>query len=230
MLKLKREGRACTNVKKVLELAEDKSLTDKKIAEIADCSVVAIRRWREVGRGSYDHVNRLLMYLSGVEVTTPKGKSLQITNIEDLAHRAAELGFEANFRYVGKEHFSFDIENDKTGNESRGHAKFLFNGEELGQGRLVWRVVRHLVDTKGLNYANLVEVFPKNTQGSIGVISRVEDVKDKGRFFMKNDEIITLPDGDEIVVCREWGMGVNPNTPRFVEAAIGLGYDIEQIM
>jgi len=229
-MKLEREGRACVNVEEVLLLAEKKALTDKKIAEIADCSVVAVRRWREVGRGSYDHVNRLSMYLSGVEVATPKGKSLQITNIEDLAHRAAELGFEASFRYVGKEHFSFDIEKDKTGNESRGHTKFLFNGEELGQGRLVWSVVKHLVDTKGFNYAKLVEAFPKNTQGSLGVISHVEDVRDERRFFMKNDEIITLPDGGEIVVCREWGMGVNPNTPRFVEAAIGLGCDVKKIM
>ncbi len=227
MIKLEREGRACTNVEEVIQLAEEKGLTDKEIADIADCSVVAVRRWRDVGRGSYDHVHKVLAYLSGEDVILPRGKNLQEASIEDLAHRAAMLGFETNFRYVGKQRFSFDIENCE--NKNRGYAKFRFQGKEFGQGRLVLSVIKYLVNNKGFDFAQLEEAFPPNIQGSLGVISRIEDVKDTRRYFMKSDEIIILPDGDEIAVCREWGTGINPNTPRFIEAALRLGCEIDQI-
>ena len=62
-------------------------------------------------------------------------------------------------------------------------------------------------------YADILEFFPKELQGSYGVIqtlSQIEERKAKGfqtenRFFLGNNEILTSGDGIRFAVSSEWG-------------------------
>jgi hypothetical protein len=222
-----REGRACSNVREILETAEKKGLNDKEIGLLAQCSTVSIRRWRESGRGDYNHVSLLFTALQGGD-SNITGTLLADASIEDLTARAWELGFEASFRYTGKPIVA--SRNIVPSSPARqGTAKFMFQGEEYGQGRLVMAVINHIVEQHNCDYKTLTEYFPDRLQGSLGVVARLSDIRDHSRYFMKEDEIVTLSDGEQVAVCNQWGMGASPNTPQFIEQARELGCSIEQL-
>jgi len=226
MIELERDGRACSNVLEVLTLAEKKGLSDKEIGSLAGCSTVALRRWRETGRGDYSHVNRLLAALHGTG-NNARGILLADASLDDLAARAWVLGYEASFRYTGKPNIINAITEDAQ--PSQGPSKFRFQGKEYGQGRLVLAVINFTVNKHACNYQKLAEFFPARLQGSLDVVARVEEIKDTTRYFMKEDDIIILHNGDRVAVCNQWGMGASPNTPRFIERAKQLGCLIEPI-
>ena len=75
----------------------------------------------------------------------------------------------------------------------------------------------------------MLRVFPKQLQGSIGVVADIETAKQRKdydlRFFTDDDEIVHLSNG-EMVVCSQWGI---LNIPNFVEHARTLGYEINEI-
>jgi hypothetical protein len=226
MIKLERDGRACSNVLEILALAEKKGLSDKKIGSLAGCSTVALRRWRESGRGDYSHVSRLFTALQeGGSSST--GILLADASLEDLTARAWELGFEASFRYTGKPIITEAIKEIAKPIEKP--SQFRFEGKEYGQGRLVLAVVKAYVNKHACDYQKLAEEFPARLQGSLDVVARIEDIKDPTRYFTKDDDIVILHDGERVAVCNQWGWGATPNTPKFIKKAEDLGYVIQPI-
>ena len=116
--------------------------------------------------------------------------------------------------------------------KSRDKTKYSFNGENYGKGRLVLEVVREFVsDHADITHEELQLAFPKQLQGSIGVINETSFVKNKykdkdhKRHFLNVDEAIQLSDCS-VAVCTEWGAG---NINNFIKQTEEHGYKISPV-
>ena len=118
--------------------------------------------------------------------------------------------------------------------QGKDFSKYLFEGKTYGKSRLVLAVLQQYVeDYHPVTFEELEKAFPSTLQGSLGVVKRIEDVSDKykgnggvKRYFIKEDEIIHLSSGEQVIVCTQWG---SSNLEKFIEYAIlGLGYQIEK--
>lgn len=116
------------------------------------------------------------------------------------------------------------IERDKT--------KYKFNGVTYGKGRLVLAVVSQYVeDHQDINFEEVQAAFPKELQGSIGVVNRLDYVLtkwhayDKKRHFTKDNEVIKM-NNEDIAVCTEWGID---NIGSFINKARLNGYEITEV-
>lgn len=100
---------------------------------------------------------------------------------------------------------------------SRDRTKYSFEGGQLlNKRRFVLEVVKYYVRCHPqISYENLIRVFPAtlHSNKSNGVIKRYNDVVKqvalnpdvRNRFFMKDDEVITLSNGMKVVVHNQWG-------------------------
>ena len=109
------------------------------------------------------------------------------------------------------------------------------DGDVLYQGRMVLEVVKRYVrENVGITFEQLQEVFPDAiAKNKFGVVRRFEqtmaDVEHK-RYFVSEQEKITLTDNTVVVVSREWGRaGGDGNIPGFVAKANELGYDVHEV-
>lgn len=103
--------------------------------------------------------------------------------------------------------------------------KYKFNEHIYGTARLVLAVVKKLIqDNPGITYQELEQKFPKRLQGSLGVIIKLDKIKDNKRFFISTDDVITLSDGIKIAVCSQWDKN---NIREFINKVKELGYHVE---
>ncbi len=112
----------------------------------------------------------------------------------------------------------------------RDTTRYRFENEVYLKNRLVLAVVKAYVrDNPKISRDELKAIFSKNLQGSIGVVEKVELAHNRldyqVRFFVKEDEIIRLIDGD-MYVCTQWGI---LNIPNLIKCATTLGYTIETV-
>jgi hypothetical protein len=115
----------------------------------------------------------------------------------------------------------------------RDATKYQFRGSTYGKGRLVLAVVHAFVEDRNgsVTHKGLMEAFPKQLQGSIGVVmplSEAQDIYDRTghkRHFLRPNEIVRASPTD-MAVCTEWGKG---NINSFIERALALGFDIEAV-
>jgi len=116
--------------------------------------------------------------------------------------------------------------------QGRSYAKYHFEGQLLGKGRLVLAVIKSYCQKHAdLSYEALKDAFPDHLQGSLGVIaplSKAIEIVEKSprkqrRHFIKPDEMVSLVGGD-IAVCTEWGAG---NIDNFIEHAKSYGCEID---
>ena len=113
---------------------------------------------------------------------------------------------------------------------SRDYTKYTFNGKpNLTKGRLVLEVVRkYCKDNPETDFAKLSQIFPKKLQGPtngvLNIFGELKDYQKEGKFYIKNGEIIQLKNGEQIVVCSQWG---KDNLDNFIEHITQtLGYEI----
>lgn len=112
--------------------------------------------------------------------------------------------------------------------------KYSFNGKTYGKSRLVLAVVQQYVeDYSPATFEALKEAFPDELQGSFAVVKLANDVPDKykgdgavKRYFVKEDEIICLSSGEQVIVCTQWGIN---NTELLIKHVLEYGYNIKQI-
>lgn len=95
--------------------------------------------------------------------------------------------------------------------------KYSIDGEvPVFKNRLVWEVVRkHIESHLDITYDELNDKFPYTLSGSYinGVVRRYDDVLQRAetkpdllnRFFVSDEDILTLHDGTRIVVNNQWG-------------------------
>ena len=66
---------------------------------------------------------------------------------------------------------------------------------------------------KDLTFQDIEEAFPKELQGSCGVIATIENIKErnfknkteKRCWFLDEDEILESSEGIKFAVCTQWG-------------------------
>ena len=109
--------------------------------------------------------------------------------------------------------------------------RYVFKGQVCGKNRLVLAVVHeYFKEHPNISSNELLLVFDRKLQGSLGVVRELEELKKtsseyRRRFFIAPNEIIRTTTGD-CVVCSQWGIG---NIGDFIKRANSLGYDIQTI-
>lgn len=89
--------------------------------------------------------------------------------------------------------------------------KYIMDGKRYGKSRLALAIVKkYVLQHPGITAKQLMSVFDKSIQGSLGVVRTIADAKETyadsdRRFFMKADEIIHTAT-DDCVVCTQWGI------------------------
>jgi len=129
--------------------------------------------------------------------------------------------------FEGVDQKTSNIASQQDATNKRDTTKYSFKNHLYGKGKLVLAVVKdYVASNPKATYYDLVKVFPKYIQGSIGVFNELETVHDKyenkshKRHFMQ--DTISLKDCD-IVVSTEWGAG---NINNFIKQAISIGCNI----
>lgn len=118
----------------------------------------------------------------------------------------------------------------------RDTTKYLLDDENTryGKGRLVLATVRKFISKNpNCTVEGLMQIFPDQWQGKYLVRSTastewaaIGETRQMHDFFMKPDEMITLKDGSQIAVCRQWGID---NIDAFINGVRGLGFKVEPI-
>lgn len=111
---------------------------------------------------------------------------------------------------------------------------YKFNGEGPYSKRelVLLAVTQFVMEHYGYTYAQLEQVFPKNLQGSYGVIRPISWIEDKAklgtdhknRYYMDKKDVLTSADGVHFAVCKEWG----DNFANFVQQVEGLGWKVTE--
>lgn len=115
--------------------------------------------------------------------------------------------------------------------------RYSLNGSKpLPKGRValaaVATLLREYPDTK---YSDILDIFPRELQGSYGVMETLGQIKDradagqdvKRRYFMQPHEILTAGNGIQFAVCKEWHAG---NFPKLQDVIVNiLEYTLKQV-
>ena len=142
--------------------------------------------------------------------------------IEELKKRIEKL---ETMLLEKKESKNVSLDNEKV---QRDKTRYMFNSKVLPKNRLVLAVVGEYIKDKNPDFVMLQKTFDKSLQGSLNVVEKIENAKKikdcSKRYFVNNS--YTLKDGNEIVVCTQWGIF---NIKKFIKQANMLGYNIEEI-
>ena len=107
----------------------------------------------------------------------------------------------------------------------RDTTKYFFNNDyttQYSKRRLAYNIIASYC-TQNTTYQDVSKTFPKQLQGSLGVICKRSDVKDTKRWSKETDDI-TLCDGTIICVCTQWGID---NIGNLITKSQNMGMIIE---
>jgi len=109
---------------------------------------------------------------------------------------------------------------------AKDYTKYEFDGNVYTKGRLVLVLVKEYVSKhEGLSKEGLLEVFPQSLQGSIGVISSIEEAEGKykgQRHFIKDP--IRLSNAT-VAVCNQWDL---ESIEKFIAVVTNMGYNVKE--
>ncbi|MFI3238644.1 MAG: hypothetical protein R3Y47_11590 [Lachnospiraceae bacterium] len=118
-----------------------------------------------------------------------------------------------------------------TTTSTRDTTKYILAGRKYPKSRLVHAIVRRYMDLNPyVPSSQLLFTFDPSLQGSLGVVRKLEEVRDKypdceKRFFMKTEELIHTAT-DTCVVCSQWNIG---NIGNIISRASELGMQITPV-
>lgn len=111
----------------------------------------------------------------------------------------------------------------------------LNGGVAFCKNRSVLNVVRQfLSQMSNATFKDVCDFFPRELQGSYGVVRSIEDIKQRGktnktekdRWFLEPEEILTAADGIRFAVSNEWG----DNFTNFQKhVADNLGWELKEV-
>lgn len=163
-----------------------------------------------------DEVIKLVLELF-IEHTKLTAKEIHELIPEDIAmiqiHKAIKTLKESKML---KEQLSFDLKyfsligsvpekqtSVKVDKGGRDLTKYKFNGKEYGKSRLAHAIITSYVKKNKPTYKHLCEVFPMDLTPPYGFIKPKDEAmeisKHRARFFIKDHEVIELPDGSVCV-------------------------------
>lgn len=110
-------------------------------------------------------------------------------------------------------------------------ARFSLNGEyPTCKNRSVLRVIEKFMDEfPETSFAELCEMFPKQLQGSYGVVQSIDEIEERSlkndteysRWFMEPEEILTSGDDVRFAVSSEWGASNYPLLQQYISDHFG---------
>jgi len=115
-----------------------------------------------------------------------------------------------------------------TDSSGRDTTKYILDGRKYGKNRLVLTIVKkYMEDHPDTSSIQLLSIFDKSLQGSLGVVRELEEVKNayadyERRFFVSPNDVIKTTTG-VCVVCTQWGIA---NIGNMVARAKQLGIEI----
>ncbi|OZQ62752.1 hypothetical protein CA596_29765 [Paenibacillus odorifer] len=121
-----------------------------------------------------------------------------------------------------------DLSVDSSGRDT---TKYILDGKKYGKNRLVLAIVKkYMTQNPDISAENLMAIFDKSLQGSLGVVRELAEVKKlysdyHRRFFTSHDEIINTSTND-CVVCTQWGIG---NIGQIIARATQLGMEVVEL-
>ena len=160
-------------------------------------------------------------------------KEIGTSNYDDETIRTLSLLKEYNKQRVNTEQVT--VPDDKSKGK-KNNTKYSFDGSiNMPKNRLVLAIVRRYLEDHPKTYQELSNVFPKDLQGSHGVLKSIEDIEEKHykdskkRYFMKSEESLITKDNVKIAVCNQWGKGKKNNIDKFIRYATEkLKYKIKE--
>ena len=115
---------------------------------------------------------------------------------------------------------------------NKDYSKFRFQKKPYNKARLVNAVIQQYVqDNPEVTFEQLKNVFPDSLQTIHGVFTHLSDAVEvyertgHKRYYIKDEETMTLGDGKPIATCNQWGVN---NIEEFIETAQKYGYQITQ--
>lgn len=104
-----------------------------------------------------------------------------------------------------------------------------YNKREL----VLLAVTQYMMEHPDFTYAQMEQAFPKNLQGSYGVIQPLDWIAEKAkagadhwnRYYVEDRDVITAADGVRFAVCNQWG----DNFANFVQRAEKLGWNVTEV-
>lgn len=93
-------------------------------------------------------------------------------------------------------------------------------------------VTQYMMEHSDYTYTQMEQAFPKNLQGSYGVIRPVSWIMEKAklgadhksRYYVNDKDILTSADGVRFAVCNQWG----DNFANFIQQVESLGWKVEE--
>lgn len=115
----------------------------------------------------------------------------------------------------------------KTLKKAKDATKYFFNNKvNLGKRHLVLEIIKFYVNQNPkITLDKLQKIFPMALrQGSLQIVSDINDINDDRRYFIKDNELLILH-GKKVTVCNQWGVG---NIEPFIDYVTSkLGYKVE---
>lgn len=155
------------------------------------------------------------------------------TKMEMLRQISDELGLGLKITDVtGKTVTDTDVtKNGKLGKRSR----YKLNGDGPYSKRelVLLAVTQYLMEHPDYTYAQMEHAFPKNLQGSYGVIQPVDWIAEKAklggadhwnRYYVEDNNVLVSADGVHFAVCNQWG----DNFANFVRQVENMGWSVTE--
>lgn len=161
--------------------------------------------------------------------------------LSDLSFRLSDSKATSAINPSTHKYFSGTIcvKNSTSNNKKRDNTQYSIDGgiNFFGKGRIVREIVACAIKQHpSLTFAQLSDIFPKNLQGSYGVIRTISDIESssqdkkdlKSRYTMSSPEyILKSSDGIEFVVSNQWG---TYNFINFIKHIENMGWAITNLL
>ena len=166
--------------------------------------------------------------VDGWYVYTNMGNEVKV----DVLHQISD---ELCLGLIIKDETGNDITYTSDSNKSAGkRTLYKLNGDGPYSKRelVLLAVTQYVMEHPNFTYAQFEQVFPKNLQGSYGVIRPMSWIKEKAslgtdhlnRYYVEEKDLLTSSDGIKFAVCKEWG----DNFANFKNQVQKLGWEISE--
>nr|WP_297657128.1 hypothetical protein [uncultured Prevotella sp.] len=146
-----------------------------------------------------------------------------------------QISDELSLGLVIKDETGNDITYTSDSNKSAGkRILYKLNGDGPYSKRelVLLAVTQYVMEHPNFTYAQFEQTFPKNLQGSYGVIRPMSWIKEKAslgtdhlnRYYVEEKDLLTSSDGIKFAVCKEWG----DNFANFKSQVQKLGWEISE--
>ena len=157
------------------------------------------------------------------------------TKIEMLRQISDELSLGLVIKDEIGNDVTFGSDSSQSNNKSTGkRTLYKLNGDGPYSKRelVLLAVTQYVMEHPNFTYTQFEQTFPKNLQGSYGVIRPMSWIKEKAslgtdhlnRYYVEEKDLLTSSDSIKFAVCKEWG----DNFANFKNQVKKLGWEISE--